>query len=403
MNFEDQIRILRRGTIDIMTEDELVKKLKEDRPLNVKFGVDPTAPDIHLGHTVSIQKLKQFQELNHNVQLIIGDFTAMIGDPSGRTETRPTLTKEQIETNMKTYKTQVFKILDPNKTQLLYNSNWLGQFYATDMIELGSKYTVQQLLQRRDFSNRIKQNKPLSVTELLYPLLVGYDSVHLKTDIEIGGTDQLFNFVASREIQKSYGQSSEIIMTLPLLEGMDGVRKMSKSYGNAIGVNDEPYDMYGKIMSVSDKLMLKYYELISDVSLEDIDKMKTNISTGKVNPIEYKQKLAKEIVSRYHSTEAAELAEEKFNSVHRKRDIPQDAEERIVTYSTTADLSLIKILRGIGNVKSNNEARRLIEQGAVKINGATIKDTNHVINPEKEQVIQSGKRNFTKVKCIKGQ
>ncbi len=244
MTLEDQLNEFRRGTVNILTEEELVRKLKQNRPLNVKFGVDPTAPDIHLGHTVPLQKLKQFQDLGHNIQLIIGNYTVMIGDPSGRSETRPPLTREEIENNMETYQKQVFKVLDPKKTPLVYNSLWLEKFSGTDIIKLGSKYTVQQLLQRRDFGERIKQNRPLSVTELLYPLLVGYDSVHLKSDVEIGGTDQLFNFMASREIQKAYEQEPEVIITLPLLEGVDGVKKMSKSFGNAIGVNDDPNDMY---------------------------------------------------------------------------------------------------------------------------------------------------------------
>lgn len=256
MILEDQLNGFRRGTEDILTEDELIRKLKQNRPLNVKFGVDPTAPDIHLGHTVPLQKLKQFQDLGHNIQLIIGDYTAMIGDPSGRSETRPTLTREEIENNIGTYQKQVFKVLDPDKTDLVYNSQWLEKFSRTDVIKLCSKYTVQQLLQRRDFGERIKQTKTLFVTELLYPLLIGYDFVHLKSDVEIGGTFQLFNLMASREMQKAYGQEPEVIITLPLLEGIDGVKKMSKSFGNAIGVNDDPNDMYGKIMSISDDLMI---------------------------------------------------------------------------------------------------------------------------------------------------
>jgi len=399
MILEDQLKEFRRGTIDILTEEELVRKLKQNRPLNVKFGVDPTAPDIHLGHTVPLQKLKQFQDLGHNIQLIIGDYTAMIGDPSGRSKTRPTLTREEIGNNMETYQKQVFKVLDSNKTSLVYNSQWLEKFSGTDVINLGSKYTVQQLLQRRDFGERIKQNRPLSITELLYPLLVGYDSVHLKSDVEIGGTDQLFNFIASREIQKAYGQKPEVIITLPLLEGVDGVKKMSKSFGNAIGINDDPNDMYGKIMSISDDLMLKYYELVSETSLEEFQEIRTAISSGSANPIGYKQILAREIVSRYHGQNLALSAEERFNYVHRKKNVPKKLEEQVIKYSTNeGELSIVKVLRQMERISSNSEARRLIEQGGVRVDGETINDIDYVVFPQNGQVVQIGKRYFRKLK-----
>ena len=401
MALEDQLKKIRRGTVDILTEEELVRRLEKNRPLNVKFGVDPTAPDIHLGHTVPLQKLKQFQDLGHNIQLIIGDYTAMIGDPSGRSETRPTLSREEIERNMKTYQVQVFKILDQNRTELLYNSTWLEQFSGTDMIKLGSKYTVQQLLQRRDFGERIKQNKPLSVTELLYPLLVGYDSVHLNSDIEIGGTDQLFNFMASREIQKAYGQEPEVVITLPLLEGVDGVKKMSKSLGNAIGVNDDPNDMYGKIMSISDDLMLKYYELLSETPLEEFQEIRNAIASGSLNPMEYKQRLAREIVSRYHGQNFALFAEERFTKIHRERGMPNQLEEEIIRYSAGQGLPIIDILRQTGRVKSNSEARRLIEQGGVRLDGKVVDDINYSIYPKDGQIVQVGKRYFRKLKYKK--
>ncbi len=399
MTFEDQLKEIRRGTVDILTENELFRKLKKKRPLNVKFGVDPTAPDIHLGHTVPLRKLKQFQDLGHKTQLIIGDYTATIGDPSGRSETRPILNREEIERNMKTYQEQAFKILDPNRTELIYNSVWLGQFSGTDMIKLGSKYTVQQLLQRRDFRERIKQNKPLSVTELLYPLLVGYDSVHLKSDIEIGGTDQLFNFVASRVIQKAYGQEPEVIITLPLLEGVDGVKKMSKSLDNAISVSDNPNNIYGKIMSISDDLMLRYYELLSDTSIEELQEIKETITTGSVNPMRYKQKLAREIVSRYYDKDHSVSAEERFNRVHRRRDIPNQLEEEAIRYSIDRKgLPIISILKQIGRAKSNSEARRLIEQRGVRLDGEVIDDIYYSVSPKNGQVIQVGKRYFKKLK-----
>ncbi len=402
MTLEDQLGEIRRGSVDILAEEELVRKLKQNRPLNVKFGVDPTAPDIHLGHTVPLQKLKQFQDSGHNIQLIIGDYTAMIGDPSGRSETRPTLTREEIESNMKTYQKQVFKILDPDRTDLVYNGQWLERFSGTDVIKLGSKYTVQQLLQRRDFGERIKQSRPLSVTELLYPLLVGYDSVHLKSDVEIGGTDQLFNFMASREIQKAYGQEPEVIISLPLLEGVDGVRKMSKSFGNAIGVNDNPNDMYGKIMSISDDLMLKYYELLSETPLEEFQEIRTAISSGSVNPMEYKQRLAREIISRYHDQNLAISAEERFNYVHRKKNVPEKLEEQVIKYATNEDgLSIVKVLRQMGRISSNSEARRLIEQGGVRLDGETINDISYVVSPRDDQVVQIGKRYFRRLKYEK--
>lgn len=399
MALEDQLNEFRRGTVNILTEEELIRRLKQNRPLNVKFGVDPTAPDIHLGHTVPLQKLKQFQDSGHDIQLIIGDYTAMIGDPSGRSETRPTLTREEIESNMETYQKQVFKVLDPNKTSLVYNSRWLEKFSGTDIIKLGSKYTVQQLLQRRDFGERIKQNRPLSVTELLYPLLVGYDSVHLKSDVEIGGTDQLFNFIVGREIQKAYGQEPEVIITLPLLEGVDGAKKMSKSFGNAIGVNDDPNDMYGKIMSISDDLMLKYYELLSETPLEEFQEIRAAITSGSVNPMEYKQRLAREIVSRYHGQNLALSAEERFNYVHRRKNVPEKLEEQVIKYSTNEEeLSIVKVLRQMGRVSSNSEARRLIEQGGVRLDGNTINDINYVVFPQDSQIVQIGKRYFRRLK-----
>jgi len=397
LKLEDQLREIKRGTVGILTEEELVAKLGESRPLNVKFGVDPTAPDIHLGHTVPLQKLKQFQDLGHNIQLIIGDYTAMIGDPSGRSETRPMLTREVIEANLETYKDQVFKILDPSRTNLLFNSAWLRQFSGADMIRLGSKYTVQQLLQRRDFRERINQNKPLSVTELLYPLLVGYDSVHLKSDIEIGGTDQLFNFMASREVQKAYGQRPEVVITLPLLEGVDGVKKMSKSLDNAIGVTEPPVDMYGKIMSISDDLMLRYYELLSDTPLQEFEQIREGVRSGRVNPMDCKQRLAREIVSRYHGESATNESQEYFDRVHRKRDLPSEMETSIMRYRPSSSLSLVDAIKSVGRADSNSVARRLIEQGGVRIDGEKISDINYSLEPRNGQVLQVGKNFYRKL------
>lgn len=397
LKLEDQLKEIKRGTVGIITEEELTAKLEESRPLNIKFGVDPTAPDIHLGHTVPLQKLRQFQDLGHNIQLIIGDYTAMIGDPSGRSETRPMLTREEIEANLETYKHQVFKILDSSRTNLLFNSDWLRQFSGEDMIRLGSKYTVQQLLQRRDFGERVEENKPLSVTELLYPLLVGYDSVHLRSDIEIGGTDQLFNFMASREIQKAYGQKPEVIITLPLLEGLDGVKKMSKSLGNAIGVTEQPIDMYGKVMSISDDLMLKYYELLSDIPIQEFEQIREEIKSGRANPMDYKQRLARQIVSRYHGESAAEESQEYFNRVHRRRDLPSEIEIATLTYSPNSSLSLVEAIKKVGRADSNNAARRLIEYGGVRINGEKILNINYVLKPNDGQVLQVGKNFYRRL------
>ena len=397
MNLEDQIRTIERGTVDIIGRERVPELLKEGRKLNIKFGIDPTAPDIHFGHTVPFQKLRQFQEMGHNIHLIIGDYTAMIGDPSGRSETRPMLTPEKITANVGTYAAQVFKLLDPERTELLYNSQWLGQFSGTNLIHLASKYTVQQLLQRRDFSNRIKENRPLSVSELIYPLLVGYDSVHLKTDIELGGTDQLFNFVASRAIQGAYGQTPEVVLTLPLLEGTDGVRKMSKSLGNAIGVTDEPFDMYGKIMSITDPIMVKYFELLSDVPVSELDAIKGSMDKGTANPMDYKQQLARELVGRYHGLEAALDAEKQFNKVHRRRGLPEDLEQTQITYSIESYLGIVNILRLLGRASSNGEARRLLEQGGVKIDGDVIKDFNYLLKPEGGTILQVGKRYFREI------
>jgi len=394
MNLENQLKIIERGSAEILTKEELIKKLQLGRPLNIKFGIDPTAPDIHLGHTVPLQKLKQFQDLGHNIQLIVGDYTAMIGDPSGRSETRPMLTTEQIQKNLQSYTTQVYKILSPEKINVLYNSNWLGKFSSTDFLKLASKYTVQQLLQRRDFNKRLNENKPLSVTELLYPLLVGYDSVHLESDIEIGGTDQLFNFMTSRAIQEAYGQAPEVIITLPLLEGIDGAKKMSKSLGNAIGINDEPFNTYGRLMSISDDLMVKYFELISDISIDKLENIKKAIEKGTENPMEYKQQLAREIVQKYHGLEAALGAEEKFNSIHRQRNLPTEIESVIITYSQFKDLEIIPLIKQSGRVKSNSEARRLIQQGGVKLNGEKINDLNYQVFPQEGAILQIGKNYF---------
>lgn len=394
MNLEEQLRIIERGTVDILTREALMERLNEDRPLNVKFGIDPTAPDIHLGHTVPLQKLRQFQDIGHNIQLVIGDFTALIGDPSGRSKTRPMLTSEQISKNLQSYLMQVFKILDKDRTNTYYNSTWLGALTAKDIIELCSKTTVQKLLQRRDFSKRIEENAPLTMTELIYPLLVGYDSVHLKTDIEIGGTDQLFNFIASKDTQESYGQKPEIIITLPLLEGLDGIKKMSKSLGNAVGIDDKPDQMYGKLMSISDELMIKYYELLSNVSLGEVNLVKSVVAEKSDNPMIYKQKLARELVQLYHGANAASSAEENFNRLHRKKELPEEIEKKQIFYSSEESLGIVQIIRTLGLATSNGNAKRLIEQGGVRVNNERITDITYCLQPKPGTIIQVGKRTF---------
>jgi tyrosyl-tRNA synthetase len=393
MAFEQDLDEILRGTLDVINKEDLVKKLKLNRPLNIKFGVDPTAPDIHLGHTVPLQKLRQFQERGHNIQLVIGDYTAIIGDPSGKSETRKMLSREEIAFNMKTYTDQVFKVIDKSKTNLLYNSDWLNPFSGLDMINLGSKYSVQQLLQRRDFADRIKNNKPLSVTELIYPLLVGYDSVHLKSDIELGGTDQLFNFMASREIQKAYGQEPEVILTLPLLEGTDGVRKMSKSLGNAIGVKDFPSEMYGKIMSIPDSVLWKYFELLSDKPLSEIALFKKSACEGQ-NPMEYKRLLARELVGRYYDSSLALSAEDSFDVKYRgkKPSSLNSLEHLSFDFNKNEDLNIVYVLKKLNLVSSNGEARRLIEQKAISIDQHPVLDYQYSFSPSEAKLLKVGKR-----------
>lgn len=389
MEIYEQIKEFTRGAVDILGEESLEKRLKEGRPLNIKFGVDPTAPDIHLGHTVPLQRLRSLQGYGHNIQLIIGDYTAMIGDPSGRSETRPMLTAEEIEHNMRTYSDQVFHLLDPEKTQLLYNSQWLGKFSGADLLKMGGKHSIQQLLQRRDFRDRLESGNPLSVTELFYPLLVGFDSVHLETDVEIGGTDQLFNFLVSRDMQKTYGIPEETVITLPLLEGLDGVKKMSKSLNNAIGVTDQPEEMYGKVMSISDELMWKYYELLSDRLVGEIEDMKHSDE----NPMKHKMNLAYEIVEKYHGSEKADEAKNYFHSVHRRNEIPSELEKISLNKE---ELGIIDVLVKAGRASSRNEARRLIDAGAVKIDGEKITNFHYEIGQE-NKVLQVGKKFYRKI------
>ena len=398
MDVEREIEILKRGAVDVINEQDLRRKLSqaktEGRSLRVKLGMDPTAPDLHLGHTVVIQKLKQFQELGHTAIFLIGDFTGLIGDPTGRIETRPTLTKEELMANAETYKDQVFKILDPEKTEVRFNSEWMEAMNAADMIRLCAQYTVARMLERDDFRKRLHNNLPISVHEFLYPLVQAYDSVALRADVELGGHDQIFNLLVGRDIQKAYGQESQIVLTVPLLEGTDGVNKMSKTYGNYVGIDEAPDAMFGKLMSISDELMLKYYELLSDISLDELNALKNGIRTGNVHPKDAKVGFAKEIITRFHGEGEARAAEDRFERIFKNREIPEDIEV-VKVKRQEAGTWLPKLLAHTGMVSSTSEAKRMIAQGAVSINSAKISTED--VPPENELVIKVGKRTFKKV------
>jgi len=396
---EEQLKLIKKGTIDIISEEELLEKLKEDRPLIVKAGFDPTAPDLHLGHTVLLQKMRTFQQLGHNVYFIIGDFTAMIGDPSGRDKTRPPLTKEQILKNAETYKEQVFKVLDPNKTIVVFNSEWLGDMSAEDLIKLTAKYTVARMLERDDFKKRFKENKPISIHEFIYPLLQAYDSVVLKADVELGGSDQRFNLLIGRDIQKEYGiEKPQVAILLPLLVGTDGIKKMSKSYGNYIGITEPPEEMFGKIMSIPDELMWEYWELLTDLTVEEIEKMKKDVEKGKLHPMDVKKELAMYIVERFHDKESAVKAKEEFERVHSKKQLPSDIEETVIEGEK---IPLFELVYKVGFAPSKKEAKRLIKAGAVKIDGNKFTDPFFEVDLSEEFVLQVGKRKFIKVKPSK--
>ena len=398
VDIEREMEILKRGAVDLINEADLRKKIlkarEEKRPLRVKLGMDPTAPDLHLGHTVVLQKLKQFQELGHTAIFLIGDFTGMIGDPTGRIETRPALTREELMENAETYKEQVFKILDPEKTEIRFNSEWFEAMNAADMIRLCAQYTVARMLEREDFRNRLQNNLPISIHEFLYPLVQGYDSVALKADVELGGHDQIFNLLVGRDIQKAYGQESQVVLTVPLLEGTDGVNKMSKTYGNYVGIDEPAEIIFGKLMSISDDLMLKYYELLSDISLEELNTLKENIGTGKVHPKDAKIAFAKEIITRFHNAGDAEAAHQNFERIFKNKEIPDNIESVTVSRSDAGPW-LPKLLTHVGLVPSTSEAKRMIAQGAVSINGAKI--ISEEVPSDDELIIKVGKRNFRKV------
>lgn len=396
---DETLALLQRGTVEILLEDELKKKLSAGKPLRIKTGFDPTAPDLHLGHTVLLNKMKHFQDLGHEVIFLIGDFTGMIGDPSGKSATRPPLTHEQVEANAKTYERQVFKILDPEKTKIMFNSAWMNRLNAADLIKLAAKHTVARMLERDDFNKRFTSNQPIAIHEFLYPLLQGYDSVAMKADVELGGTDQKFNLLMGRELQKHFGQAPQIVMTMPLLEGLDGVQKMSKSLNNYIGIDEAPDVMFGKVMSIADDLMWRYLDLLSFHSIAEIDQWHREVDAGK-NPRDVKVNFAMEIVERFHGQLAAKKAYEDFVARFVKHEIPENIEAISLTI-TEQEISIAQILKRANLVPSTTEANRMIEQGAVKIDGEKIEDRNLKIPASSEHVYQVGKRRFAKVALVK--
>ncbi len=398
-DIEKSLDLIKRGAVEIISEDELRGKLekaiKEDRPLRVKAGFDPTAPDLHLGHTVLIQKMRHFQELGHQVIFLIGDFTGLIGDPTGKSETRPPLTPEQVQENAATYKEQIFKILDQEKTEIAFNSKWMNKMASIDMIRLCAKYTVARMLEREDFKQRFQQQRPIAIHEFIYPLIQGYDSVALEADIELGGTDQKFNLLVGRHIQKEYGQEPQVVVTMPLLEGLDGVNKMSKSLGNYVGITEDPHSMFGKLMSISDELMFRYYELLSSRSLEEIEVLKNQIEQGKEHPKEVKAQLAFELVARFHGEEKAKKARQQFDAQFSRGELPEDIPEFHLEGSSHS-IFVPKILKEAGLVKSTSEARRLIKQGAVSLDGTKLK-VEEIDNPGPGAVFKVGKRRYLKL------
>lgn len=396
---QEQLKVLLRGVAQVVSEDELLKKLEksiaENRPLNVKLGVDPTSSDIHLGHTVPLQKLRQFQDLGHNVTLIIGDYTAMIGDPSGKSATRPRLTHEQVLANAKTYQEQVFKILKPEQTKVAFNGDWFSKMTFSDVADMASKITVARMLERDDFAKRYSNNQPISILEFIYPLMQATDSVEIKADVELGGTDQVFNILLGRDLQRDAGQEPQIVMCLPLLVGLDGVNKMSKSLGNYIGITEDPNTMYGKVMSLADEMMITYFELVTNMDKAEIDKIKAGLNDGSLHPKAVKSRLGMQIVSQYHGEEAATKARDEFEKVFSSGGLPEDIPEFTINEEK---VWIVKLMVDCELVKSNSEARRMIEQGGVKLNNNKVEDGNLEVAIEDGMVLQVGKRKFARLK-----
>jgi tyrosyl-tRNA synthetase len=386
---KEQAQELGRNASEVISGDELVAKLREGRALRVKLGMDPTAPDLHLGHSVTLKKLRDFQRRGHTVIFLVGDFTAMIGDPTGRSETRKPLTREQIVANAETYQRQVSKILDPALTEVRFNSEWMDKLDVRGLIEIAAKLSVARMLERDDFEKRLAEQQPLFLHELLYPLVQGYDSVALRADVELGGTDQKFNMLVARELQRAFNQPPQVVMTMPLLEGLDGVRKMSKSYGNAVGLTDAPRDMFGKLMSIPDRMMPRYFELLTDVAPADL----AAIRSGNAHPMESKKRLATEIVAEYHDSDAASDAREYFESKFQRREVPQD----VPVFRIAAELWICELLKQLGFATSTNEARRLVGQGAVRVDRQTVTDINFHFVPGQHRILEVGKRRVARI------
>jgi len=401
LTIDEQINLLERGAVDVISKEDLAAKLKKSaesgKPLKVKAGFDPTAPDLHLGHTVLIQKMKHFQDLGHQIFFLIGDFTGMIGDPTGKSETRKPLTVEDVKKNAETYKEQIFKILDPDKTNVVFNSSWLNKLTSQDFIKLASQLTVARMLEREDFKVRFENERPISIHEFLYPLIQGYDSVALEADVELGGTDQRFNLLMGRDLQRVWGQAPQVVVTMPLLEGLDGVNKMSKSLGNYIGITESADDIYGKVLSISDSLMFRYYELLSDLSAAEIESLAKEMEEGKVHPKAVKQQLARELTARFYDEQAAVKAEENFEKVFKQHELPDDIPEQTVSYDD-GEVWLPRLLADVGLVNGTGEARRMITQNAVSVDGEKIQDIDFAVKTESEVLLRVGKRKFCKVK-----
>ncbi|MFC1513297.1 tyrosine--tRNA ligase [Thermodesulfobacteriota bacterium] len=400
---EEQVALIERGTVDLINKEDLIVKLqlsaKTGKPLRIKAGFDPTAPDLHLGHTVLIQKLKHFQDLGHEILFLIGDFTGMIGDPTGKSETRKPLTKEQVAENAESYKEQIFKILDPEKTKVVFNSHWLSEMTSHEFIKLASQLTVARMLEREDFKVRFENQRPIAIHEFMYPLIQGYDSVALEADVEIGGTDQRFNLLMGRDLQRTWGQKPQVVLTMPLLEGLDGVNKMSKSLGNYIGITEPANDIYGKVLSASDELMFRFFELLSDLSAEEIQGLKDGIDSGKLHPKAVKQQLARELTARFYDQETAHKAEEHFERVFKQHELPEDMPE-VELPAGDEGVWLPKLLADVDLVKSNGEARRMIKQNAVSLDGEKVCVDSYTVPATGEVLIKVGKRRFCKVRFV---
>jgi tyrosyl-tRNA synthetase len=388
-----QLELIKRGAVEILSEGELVAKLKRGKPLRVKAGFDPTAPDLHLGHTVLIQKMKQFQDLGHEVIFLIGDFTGMIGDPTGKSETRKQLTREEVAENAETYKEQIFKILDPDRTVIEFNHRWMEKMDAVALIGLAGKYTVARMLEREDFKRRYQNQQAISIHEFLYPLIQGYDSVELKADVELGGTDQRFNLLMGRDLQREFGQEAQVVLTMPLLEGLDGVQKMSKSLGNYIGINEAPEQIFGKIMSLSDALMWRYYELLSDADWNQIESLRARVENGSLHPMEAKKVLGGEIVARFHGAAKAESARRYFESKVQKKTTPTEIRQQ---FSAPEPIWICRLMVDLKFAKSTSEARRLVAQNAVRVDSEVITDANFQFDGARHKIIEVGKNRIAK-------